>query len=134
MEIFEVVVEQDHIESLAKAKPIKAISELVWNAYDADANEVRIEFQEGTLTKLGLIRVIDNGTGIPHPDAAGFFKSIGGSWKRMKRRTDLGRTIHGTKGQGRMKAFALGTTVDWISDCDGKRFTIAGSIDNLKQF
>ena len=134
METFEVVVEKDHIENLAKAKPIKAISQLVWNAYDADANEVRIEFEEGALTKLGLIRVIDNGTGIPYEDAARFFKSIGGSWKRMKRRTDQGRSIHGTKGQGRMKAFALGATVEWISDCEGKRFTIAGSIDNLKQF
>ena len=97
MEYFEVVVEKDHLENLAKAKPIKAISELVWNAYDADANEVRIEFEEGALTKLGLIRVIDNGTGIPYEDAARFFKSIGGSWKRMKRRTDQGRSIHGTK-------------------------------------
>ncbi len=134
METFEVVVEKDHIESLAKAKPINAISELIWNAYDADANEVRIEFEEGILTKLSLIRVIDNGTGIPYGDAARLFKSIGGSWKRMKRRTDQGRSIHGTKGQGRMKAFALGTTVSWISHCEGKRFTVVGSVDNLKQF
>ena len=134
METFEVVVEKDHVENLAKAKPIKAISELIWNAYDADATEVRVEFEEGPLTKLGLVRVIDDGTGIPYADAPQLFKSIGGSWKRMKRRTDHGRRIHGTKGQGRLKAFALGTTVDWISSCDGKRFTIAGSIDNIKQF
>ncbi len=31
METFEVVVEQDHIESLAKAKPIKAGASLVWH-------------------------------------------------------------------------------------------------------
>jgi hypothetical protein len=38
----EVKVENDHIERLTTAKPILALSELIWNAYDADAHTVRV--------------------------------------------------------------------------------------------
>jgi hypothetical protein len=33
---------QDHLESLARAKPVNALAELVWNALDANADIVRI--------------------------------------------------------------------------------------------
>lgn len=134
MEVFEVGVEKDHIERLTRAKPISAISELIWNAYDADATEVRIDFEEGELVQLGLIRVTDNGLGITFDSALDSFKNLGGSWKQKVRRTTSGRAIHGLKGQGRMKAFALGTSVLWHSDCEGKRFSISGSVENLKEF
>jgi hypothetical protein len=49
-------------------------------------------------------------------------------------RTAQGRPIHGERGQGRFKAFALGENVSWISSAEGKRFTIAGSLSNLKKF
>jgi hypothetical protein len=75
----EVKVENDHIERLTTAKPILALSELIWNAYDADAPSVRVEFEEGGLTKLALIRIQDNGDGIPFEEAEGLFKSLGGS-------------------------------------------------------
>jgi len=124
----EVKVENDHIERLTTAKPILALSELIWNAYDADAATVRVEFEEGGLTKLALIRVQDDGDGIPYDDAEGYFKSLGGSWKKKGAKTRDGRFIHGEKGQGRFKAFSLGETVTWISSANGKRFSIAGQI------
>ena len=65
MQQIEVKVENDHIQRITTAKPIAAISELIWNAYDADAREVRVELEEGQLTKLGVIRIVDDGTGIP---------------------------------------------------------------------
>jgi len=134
MEVFEVGVEKDHIERLAKAKPINAISELIWNAYDADATEVRVEFEDGQLVQLGLVRVSDNGKGIPYDQAKEYFENLGGSWKQKTRRTENGRAIHGLKGQGRIKAFALGQTVSWRSDCDGRCFTIRGTANDLKTF
>lgn len=97
MQEIEVKVENDHIERLTTAKPILALSELIWNAYDADARTVRVEFEEGGLTKLGLIRVQDDGDGIPFEEAEGYFKSLGGSWKRMGAKTKNGRFIHGEK-------------------------------------
>jgi signal transduction histidine kinase len=83
----EVEVENDHIERLATAKPILALSELIWNAYDADASSVRVQFEEGDLTRLALIRIEDDGDGIPFDDAEGLFKSLGGSWKRNGAKT-----------------------------------------------
>lgn len=134
MVVFEVGVEKDHIERLAKAKPLNAISELVWNAYDASASKVEVEFQAGHLSKLELIRVKDNGKGIPFEQAQESFANIGGSWKQKQRRTDDGRAIHGLRGQGRMKAFALGGNVVWQSDCKDNHFSITGSLSNLKKF
>jgi Histidine kinase-, DNA gyrase B-, and HSP90-like ATPase len=130
----EVHVENDHIERLTTAKPILALSELIWNAYDADAKLVRVDFEEGDLTKLALIRVEDNGDGIPFDEAEGFFKSLGGSWKKKGAKTADGRFVHGEKGQGRFKAFSLGETVAWISNCKGKRFVLTGRKSNLKKF
>jgi len=130
----EIVVENDHIERLTSASPLVALSELIWNAYDVDAKIVRVEFEAGHLTKLGHIRVIDDGTGIPFEQAATFFQSLGGSWKKQTFKTPGGRLIHGKKGQGRFKAFALGETVTWVSKSSGKRFSISGRKSYLKRF
>jgi len=134
MQKIEVKVENDHIQRITTANPIAAISELIWNAYDADARVVQIELQEGQLTKLGAIRVIDDGAGIPFDEVRGYFESLGGSWKKNAIKTDGGRSIHGEKGQGRFKAFALGDRVKWISHHGGKQFSISGNKTNLKGF
>jgi hypothetical protein len=130
----EVKVENDHIQRITTAKPIVAISELIWNAYDADAREVRIELEEGQLTKLGVIRIVDDGTGISADEVETLFQSLGGSWKQRAGKTNGGRSIHGEKGQGRFKAFALGDRVTWVSRHAGKKFSIGGDKSNLKRF
>lgn len=134
MQKIEIKVENDHIQRITTAKPLAAISELIWNAYDADAEEVRVELEENAITKLGLIRVVDDGTGISIDQVQELFQSLGGSWKRRTRKTKGGRAIHGEKGQGRFKAFSLGDKVSWISRCDGKLFSISGEKSNLKSF
>tara|TARA_B100000446_G_scaffold163043_1_gene163845 strand:+ start:7128 stop:9137 length:2010 start_codon:yes stop_codon:yes gene_type:complete len=130
----EIKVENDHIQRITTAKPLAAISELIWNAYDADAREVKVELEEGQLTKLGVIRVVDDGTGIPADEVEAFFQSLGGSWKKRAIKTDGGRSIHGEKGQGRFKAFALGDRVTWVSHHAGKKFSISGEKSDLKRF
>ena len=134
MQRIEVGVENDHIQRITTARPLIAIAELIWNAYDADASIVRVKLQKGTLTNLGAIRVIDNGTGIPFDQATEFFRKLGGSWKKYANKTIGGRIVHGERGQGRFKAFALGQNVSWTSDHDGRRFTISGSKGDLKNF
>lgn len=134
MQQIEVKIENDHIQRSTTAKPLAAISELIWNAYDADAREVKVELEEGQLTKLGLIRIVDDGTGIPADEVETFFQSLGGSWKKRAIKTSGGRLIHGEKGQGRFKAFALGERVTWISHNAGKKFSISGDKSNLKRF
>lgn len=134
MQQIEIKVENDHIQRITTAKPLAAISELIWNAYDADAREVKVELEEGQLTRLGVIRVVDDGTGIPADEVEAFFQSLGGSWKKRAIKTDGGRSIHGEKGQGRFKAFALGDRVTWVSHRAGKKFSISGEKSDLKRF
>jgi len=52
-----VEVREDHLENLAQTKPILALAELIWNALDAEATEIRIEFEENDLQGLDAIRV-----------------------------------------------------------------------------
>lgn len=134
MQQIEIKVENDHIQRVTTAKPLAAISELIWNAYDADAREVKVELEAGQLTKLGVVRVVDDGNGIPADEVGAFFQSLGGSWKKRAIKTEGGRSIHGEKGQGRFKAFALGERVTWVSHHAGKKFSISGEKSDLKRF
>ncbi len=109
-----VQAQADHIASLARATPVSAIEELVWNALDADAREVRIDLVTNTLGAVEAVRISDDGTGIDVFKADSTFGSLGGSWKREGGSTDEShRRLHGRHGRGRFKAFALGSKVEW---------------------
>ncbi|MEO0852446.1 MAG: ATP-binding protein [Cyanobacteria bacterium J06648_11] len=132
---YKVEVQGDHLEKLASARPIQALAELVWNALDADATDVRIEVQS---TDLGMqsIAVRDNGHGIPHEDVAKLFGKLGGSWKASGSRSKTkSRMLHGKEGRGRLKALALGRVADWRvvhGDRDKRvRYTISLIRENL---
>jgi hypothetical protein len=57
-----VQVQPDHIQAIANVKqPITAISELIWNGLDADANEVRVTLFRNQMDGLSSVRVEDNG-------------------------------------------------------------------------
>lgn len=122
-EIFDIKIENDHIARQAKAQPVQALSELIWNALDADATAVRIEIESDKLGGIAKIFVHDNGHGVPRDEAPSLFGKLGGSWKRMAMHTKkLKRMLHGQEGRGRFKAFALADTVEWtvVYDNAGK--------------
>ena len=109
-----VQAQADHIASLSKAPPVSAIEELVWNALDADAREVRVDLLTNALGAVEAVRVSDDGTGIDVLRADSTFGSLGGSWKRTAAATGVAhRRLHGRHGRGRFKAFALGGRVEW---------------------
>jgi len=109
-----VQAQADHIESLFRGSPLMAIEELVWNALDADAKEVRVDLVTNPLGAVDAVRVTDNGTGIDALRADQTFGNLGGSWKRQGKVTEgTGRHLHGRHGRGRFKAFALGMNVEW---------------------
>lgn len=111
---FDVEVQADFLERLAAARPIQALAELTWNAFDADATDVRIEFDRDASGLLQAVRVRDNGHGIPYAEAPALFTKLGGSWKRDTKRSRLeNRVLHGEEGKGRFRALALGRVVDW---------------------
>ena len=110
---YTVEVQPDFIERQTKARPIRAVAELIWNSLDADATRVDVRFFRG---ELGMAKIVvrDNGHGIPYRDAPHLFTRLGGSWKKPGARTKTkGRMLHGYEGRGRFKAFALGSVADW---------------------
>lgn len=126
-----VEVREDHLEILSRTKPMTAVAELVWNALDAEATEVRVAFDENELGGLELVRIADNGSGLHYEDALVVFKNLGGSWKRTGPKPNARkRELHGKYGKGRFRAFSLGHDVSWRSvyEDGGKRYeyTISG--------
>lgn len=111
-----VSVKEDHLESLAKTRPMTALAELIWNALDAESTEVRVDFVENELEGLEQIRITDDGNGLHYDDAMIVFQNLGGSWKRQGMRThQRKRMLHGKYGKGRFRAFSLGNNVRWRS-------------------
>ena len=116
-----------------------ALSELIWNAFDAEATEVRVEFVLNELEGVERIRIVDNGTGLPYDDALEAFGNLGGSWKRGQTRTGTRqRAFHGKYGKGRFRAFALGNHTKWHSvfgeEDTRSSFTIKGHGGTLGEF
>jgi hypothetical protein len=129
----------DHILSLCTASPIQALTELVWNALDADAFDVKIDVIQNPLGGIDAIRVTDDGLGINALQADHYFGNLGGSWKRDADKTPLsGRVLHGSKGKGRFKAFGLGNRVEWRTtlqaDAGLRSFVLTGTAENPSLF
>lgn len=131
-----IVVEQDHIESITKSNGISAISELLWNALDADATDIKIDYKKNAIGKYEEIIINDNGHGLEYEKAQEVFKKLGGSEKKVKLSSPKGRSYHGKEGKGRYKAFSIGSLVEFesIFNVDGKsnKFTIKIDQNNLK--
>lgn len=93
------------------AKPSVALAELVKNAYDADATQVRLHMH-GVDKLGGTITVEDNGHGMT-------FEEIQTDWMRIATTTKQNepesrkyrRSVTGAKGIGRLAAWRLGTLV-----------------------
>jgi hypothetical protein len=111
-----VGIESDAIEQLSKVTVDKALEELIWNAIDAEATLIEVVLDRNELDGTERLVIKDNGHGISTDDAETIFKSIGGSLKRLRRRSPkLDRPYHGQEGKGRYKAFSLGRRVTWQS-------------------
>ncbi|TDB88430.1 ATP-binding protein [Actinomadura sp. 7K534] len=107
----------DHVQRLAKERdPIRAIIELIWNGIDAEADRVDVNFERDHLDAITRVFVQDWGHGISVDEVEQTFGEIGNSWKSRSKRSKHGkRRLWGSKGEGRLHAFALGDRVEWIS-------------------
>lgn len=137
---YSVSAQPDHINKItAVRKPILALAELVWNAFDADASRVDIVLEPDGLGGLAAIEVVDNGWGMPADRARKSFSGLGGSWKKLTTKTEHeGRLIHGKEGQGRFKSLALGRVVEWfvVYPTGGKlqKYTVRIIADKANKF
>jgi hypothetical protein len=111
-----VTVEADHLARLASSKrPTIALAELIWNALDADAKVIRVEIDRNQMGSIDAIRVEDDGLGMTAQDVENYFGKLGGSWKAHKAKTPAQRLLHGKLGEGRFRAFGLGSNVQWVT-------------------
>jgi hypothetical protein len=108
-------VQRDHLDSLTRANGVNALSELIWNALDADATQIQIRTEKSQLGAWNTLIVEDNGHGLSRRDALSVFESIGGSQKRNSPVSPGHRSFHGKEGRGRYKALALGNHVSFKS-------------------
>lgn len=134
-----VEAKTDYIESISKTAPILALEELIWNALDADAREVKVDLVTNALGAVEAVRVSDDGTGINAMTAEDTFGGLGGSWKRLVSETELAkRRLHGRHGCGRFKAFALGNHVEWRTtvraDAGLKSYNLYGDVERPGEF
>lgn len=109
---FRVKVHKSHLGKVSRAKPVQAVSELIWNSLDSDATSVDVFIKEYELGIEGVI-VKDNGLGIKYESCEDLFSTLGGSWKAQVSTTEKGRELHGQEGQGRFKSFSIGRVVEW---------------------
>lgn len=127
-----VSLQEDHLEGIIRG-PVDGVTELVWNALDADANNVTVRIERNLLGGVTGVRVEDDGHGMTPDEARAQFAQLGGSWKRSADRSRTeNRTLHGKAGQGRWRAFGIGgATARWetVAEVNGERLLTTLTID-----
>lgn len=110
----------DHIQRLAHERdPLKAVVEIMWNSLDADAHNVKVNLQRNEAEGIIGVSVDDDGHGMAPEELTSAFRWVGNSWKRAAGKSKgEGRPLHGRFGQGRLRAFALGTQIEWATVAD----------------
>jgi hypothetical protein len=133
-----VEVGEDHLASFRRS-PKMGIAELIWNALDADATEVVVEYELNDLGGIAAVTVRDNGIGMTQTDATFGFRNFGNSWKPKVKVTPGGRVLHGQLGRGRYTAYSIGAHPVWtsvakeVSDDDVRReVTVTGDGSALR--
>lgn len=139
-QIITVTVENDYLEALATpSRTLTGVAELIWNALDAEATSVKIRLTESELGALSSIEIIDDGHGMSHSDVFKEFAHLGGSWKLYATHSkNRKRILHGKRGQGRWRAFSVGSRVTWTTVAETaagrEQTTIVGRRDALTRF
>lgn len=135
-----VQVTDEHIEKYKKCKPIPAILEFIWNALDADANNIIITFNKNELEAFDSITISDDGHGINKSEINDTFGKFGSTYKLSRIKSPKGRIYHGKQGLGRYRGFALGNNLMWETTfCDNvnnklSHYSIEGRQENPKLY
>lgn len=132
-----VTAKRDFISTLASAEPVAALSELIWNGFDSDANRVKVFIELNDLDGVQSVKICDDGYGIDYDNIESFFGGLGDSWKKQQGKQN-GRALHGKNGRGRFRAFGLGERVQWDTayQKQGKTYSyqIVGHATSIEDF
>ena len=110
------------------SNPVVAVSELVKNSYDADADNICVEFR-GLKSEQSSLIISDDGIGMSYEDVVTKWMVVGTDNKIHSPFTKKGRRKLGEKGIGRFSVERLAHKVEIISKQKGEDFAITFSID-----
>lgn len=136
---YEVKPGEGLLESYVR-KPPTGLCELIWNAFDEDAEHVAVTVDHTPLGGIDHIYIEDDGNGMSTDAAMRGFLHIGDSWKAMPGTTSehKKRPVHGKYGRGRYTAYSLGQLAHWHSVVDDsgepKGLNVRGSAGDLAHF
>jgi len=90
---------------------MEAISEFIWNGFDAGATKVNLLFDANEIDFVPAIEIVDNGTGI---NLNNLNQTFGAFLDSLKRSTDHRSSyVRGKKGKGRFSFIAFAQTAIW---------------------
>ncbi|MBL1438227.1 MAG: ATP-binding protein [Rhodobacteraceae bacterium] len=105
------------------------LSEIVANAWDADAKVVQVE-----INKINnSVTISDNGIGMTRDEVIDRFLTVG--FKRrlvLSSKTKLGRLPMGRKGIGKLSSFSIARKIDVYTEKDGERTSFRMDRDKIK--
>lgn len=110
------------------SNPVVAVSELVKNSYDADADHITVKF-ENLPSEDASLCISDDGEGMSFSDIETKWMTVGTDNKVKSPFTSKGRRKLGEKGIGRFSVERLARRVTIISTRRGEDYGISFSID-----
>ena len=110
------------------SNPVVAVSELVKNSYDADADSIIVDFKNLN-SDLPELDIIDDGVGMSYDDVLNKWMVVGTDNKVSSPYTAKNRRKLGEKGIGRFSVERLSKKVEIISKQKGDDFAITFTID-----
>jgi catechol 2,3-dioxygenase-like lactoylglutathione lyase family enzyme len=113
---YEVKAGEGLLEGYVRNPPT-GLCELIWNAFDEDAENVEISIEYSPMQAIDRVLISDDGIGMSMNAAMRGFLNVGDSWKAMPGTTSEVKTrpVHGKYGRGRYTAFSLGLLAKWHS-------------------
>ena len=111
------------------------IGELVSNAWDADAEEVKIVLPTTAFSDQSEIIIEDNGDGMTDEEVRNAYLIIGRDRRQAegKQQTAKGRPIMGRKGIGKFSAFGIAGEIEIETVSKGQNSRFIMNINELQQ-
>ncbi len=97
-----------------------AIAELIWNGFDAEAKNIKIDFSANEIDTINEIKIIDDGKGI---DFSTLDETFGNFNDSIKKNTyqKTSSSIRGHKGKGRFSFAAFSGLAKWHTIYEDKK-------------
>lgn len=111
--------------ALKKYTPYQSLCEYIWNGFDAQASEIKIQYHADELGNVESISISDNGYGIPHSKLQEKFEPVFESKKALENKLKKNQSaIHGKNGIGRLTFFTFARNTSWttVFEQDGRNF------------